>query len=116
MIHYQRAQQDTLGLPVNSAISHCYLCQLPMDKTTLAVGFHCSPHGEHPAVGPGALWSSYPSVVSPMCLSPSSLTILQGRDRLCLRAEVAVPDVVGGLHSQFVRGERVQAVEWGKQS
>lgn len=52
---------------------------------------------------------------APRCLSSLPLTILQGGDCLCLGAEVAVPDVIGGLHPQFVGGERVQAVEWGEQ-
>lgn len=109
MIHYQRAQQDTHRLPLNSVISHCYLYQLPVDKRALAVGFHSSLHGEQPAVAPGSLGDAPRVPLLP------SLTILQGGDRLCLGAEVAVPDVVGGLHSQFVGGERVQAVERGKQ-
>lgn len=43
------------------------------------------------------------------------LTVLQSCHCLRLRTEVTVPDVVGCFHSQFVRGEWVQAVECKKQ-
>lgn len=85
-----------------------------MNKSTMDVEFSLhGPSGEHIALGPanwGALGSAHPTAMPPAPRS-SSLTILQGRDRLSLRAEVAVSDVVGCSHSQFVRGERVQAVE-----
>lgn len=84
-----------------------------MNKTALAVEFSLhSPSEEHIAAGPanpGALGSAHP----PVCL-PSSLTVLQRGDRFGLRTEVTVSDVVGGFHSQFVRGERVQAGECKK--
>ena len=88
-----------------------------MNKTALDVEFSLhSPSVEHIAAGPanpGALGSAHPAAMPPACLS-SSLTILQSCDRLSLCTEVTVSDVVGCLHSQFVRGERVQAVECKK--
>lgn len=109
----------------NSASSHYYLYQSPLSNIALAVEFSLHrPSGEDTAVGPanpGLLASTHPLMMPPECLL-SSLTILQSCDGLSLRAEVTVSDVIGCFHSQFVRGEGVQAVQcknqkgWGVQS